>query len=102
MFEHKGKKYELVFNIGRLKLVEGQIKTSVAADIMATGGALSLASLEAYFGYCLKEAGNSDFVPREKAVEISESLMEEKGYIAVNNMVITKLTKDVPFLFRTA
>ena len=102
MFEHKGKKYELAFNIGRLKLVENQIKTSVVADIVATNGALSLSSLEAYFGYCLKEAGSNDFVPREKAVEIAEALMEEKGYMAVNNMVVTKLTKDVPFLFRTA
>ena len=102
MFEHKGKKYELVFNIGRIKLVENQTKTSVVADIVATNGALSLSSLEAYFGYCLKEAGSNDFVPRKKAVEIAEVLMEEKGYMAVNNMVVTKLTKDVPFLFHTA
>ena len=102
MFEHKGKKYELAFNTGRLKLVENQMKTSVMADIVATNGALSLSSLEAYFEYCLKEAGSNDFVPREKAVEIAEALMEEKGYIAVNNMVVTKLTKDMPFLFRTA
>ena len=102
MFEHKGKKYELAFNIGRLKLVENQIKTSVVADIVATNGALSLSSLEAYFGYCLKKAGSNDFVPREKAVEIAKALMEEKGYMAVNNMVVTKLTKDMPFLFRTA
>lgn len=102
MFEHKGKKYELVFNIGRIKLVENQMKTSVMADIVETNGTLSLSSLEAYFAYCLKEAGSNDFVPREKAVEIAEALMEEKGYIAVNNMVVTKLTKDMPFLFRTA
>ena len=38
----------------------------------------------------------------QKAVEIAEALIEEKGYMAVNNMVVTKLTKDVPFLFRTA
>lgn len=102
MFELNGKEYELKFNIERLKLVENFLKLPTVADIVQTNGALSLSAIEVYFGYCLKEVGNDSFVSRKDGAKIAEDLMKEKGYLAVNNMIIEKMAEDMPFLFQGA
>ena len=102
MFELNGKEYELKFNIERIKLVENFLKLPTVADIVKTNGALSLNAIEVYFGYCLKEVDSDSFVSRKEGAEIAESLMKEKGYLAVNNMIIEKMAEDMPFLFQGA
>lgn len=102
MFDLNGKEYELKFNIERLKLVENFLKLPTVADIVQTNGALSLNAIEVYFGYCLKEVGSDSFVSRKEGAKIAEDLMQEKGYLAVNNMIIEKMTEDMPFLFQGA
>lgn len=102
MFEYNGKEYELKFNIERIKLVENFLKLPTVADIVKTNGALSINAIEVYFGYCLKEVGSDTFVSRKEGAEIAEAAMKEKGYLAVNNMIIEKMAEDMPFLFQGA
>lgn len=102
MFEHNGKNYELKFNLGRLKLVENYLKMPTVADIVQTNGALSIGSIETYFGFCLKEVGSDIFVDRKTGVEIADAMIEKNGYLSVNNMIIEKMNQDMPFLFRSA
>lgn len=102
MFEYNGKEYELKFNIERIKLVENFLKLPTVADIAKTNGALSINAIEVYFGYCLKEVGSDTFVSRKEGAEIAEAMMKEKGYLAVNNMIIEKMAEDMPFLFQGA
>ena len=102
MFEFNGKEYELKFNIERIKLVENFLKLPTVADIIQTNGALSLNAIEVYFGYCLKELGSDTFVSRKEGAKIAQELMKEKGYLAVNNMIIEKMSVDMPFLFQSA
>lgn len=102
MFQFDGKEYELKFNIERLKLVENYLKLPTVADIVQTNGALSLTAIETYFGYCLKEVGSDTFLPRQKGQEIADKLMEKEGYLKVNNMLIEKMSRDMPFLFQDA
>lgn len=102
MFQFDGKEYELKFNIERMKLVENYLKLPTVADIVQTNGALSLTAIETYFGYCLKEAGSDTFLPRQKGQEIADKLMEREGYLKVNNMLIEKMSEDMPFLFQGA
>ena len=102
MIEVNGKNYELKFNLGRLKLVEKANGMPTVADIVRTNGALSISTLEAFFSYCLKEEGADVFLPAKKGAEIADALIETEGYMKVNNMVIEKLSEDIPFLFPTA
>lgn len=102
MFEFEGKNYELKFNLGRIKLVENYLKMPTVADIVQTNGALSINSIETYFGFCLKETESDSFVTRKEGTQIAEKLIEEKGYLAVNNMIIEKMAEDMPFLFQGA
>ena len=102
MIEYNGEVYELKFNLERIKLVENYLKIPTIADIAMTNGALSISSLETYFGFCLKKEGSDTFVSRKDGVAICDAILKEKGYLAVNNMVIEKMTQDVPFLFQGA
>lgn len=102
MFQFDGKEYELKFNIERLKLVENYLKLPTVADIVQTNGALSLTAIETYFGYCLKESGSDTFLPRREGQEIADKLIEKEGYLKVNNMLIEKMSEDMPFLFQGA
>lgn len=102
MFAYNGKEYELKFNMERLKLIESSIKTSMISVIVSTNGSLPVAEMEACFAYCLKEAGSDTFVPRKEAMKIAQELIEEKGYLGINNLIIEKLAQDMPFLFRAA
>ena len=102
MFEYKGKQYELKFNLKRIKLVENYSKMPTVADIVMTNGALSINAIETYFGFCLKEGGSDEFVSRKEGAEIAEALIESEGYLNVNNMLIQKMSEDMPFLFQGA
>ena len=59
MIEYNGEIYELKFNLERIKLVENYLKMPTIADIAMTNGALSISSLETYFGFCLKKEGSA-------------------------------------------
>lgn len=102
MIEYNGKQYELKFNLGRIKLIENYLKLPTVADIVSTNGALSIHSIETYFGFCLKELGSETFVQRKEGIAIADALIESEGYLKVNNMVITKMSEDMPFLFQGA
>lgn len=100
MFEYNGENYELKFNLERIELVENYLKMPTIADIVRTNGALSISSLKTYFGYCLKKEGSDVFESRKKGAEVFDHLIRNEGYLAVNNMVIEKMSQDIPFLFR--
>ena len=52
------------------------------------------------FFYGLKEDGADAFTAPNKAKEICDELIEEKGYVAVVRMIQKQLQADCPFLFR--
>lgn len=102
MFSYNGKEYELKFTLERIELVENYLKMPTVADIVQTNGAFSIGAIKTYFGYCLKEAGSDTFVPRKEGAQIAVDLMEKEGYLKVNNMLIEKMSQDLPFLFQGA
>lgn len=102
MFEYNGEQYELRFTLSRIELVENVIKGPVVASIVATNGALSISMLKTCFGFCAKKVGADEFVSRKEGAKMCEDLIETEGYIKINNMVIEKMAKDIPFLFQGA
>lgn len=102
MFEYNGKEYELKFNLERLKLIENAINASFVSKMTSTNGALPISDIETCFKYCLKETGSDVFVPAKEAISIAEKLLKTKGYLYVDNLIIEKMAKDIPFLFQSA
>lgn len=89
MFEHNGKNYVLKFNIGRLKMIENAAggKSSMSMMLADNSGLMSVTAIEAFFSYGLKEDGADAFTAPNKAKEICDELIEEKGYVAVVRMI---------------
>lgn len=102
MFEHNGKNYVLKFSIGRLKMIENAAggKSSMSMMLADNSGLMSITATEAFFSYGLKEDGADAFTAPNKAKEICDELIEEKGYVAVVRMIQKQLQADCPFLFR--
>lgn len=102
MFTYKEKDYELKFSLKQIELVENHCKKSLVADIVATNGALPISTIKVFFGFCLKDLSNDKFVAQKEGAEIAEEMIKTEGYLKVNNMIIQKMSEDVPFLFQGA
>lgn len=102
MFTFEDTNYELKLNIERLKLYEATRGSSAAAEIVQTKGALPLASIENYFAVALLNADTGLFVGRKEGVRIADALMEDVGYAAVLEMIMTAVNRDLGFLLRRA
>lgn len=100
MMELENKVYELKFNLERVKLVEGALKTSLMGEWVATKGMLPLQTLEMCFQICLKESGADVFVGQTRGVELFQTALDSKGYAAVALEVQESLQKTMPFLFQ--
>lgn len=68
-------------------------------ELYKNRGMLSISSLKAYIAYALKEEDGDTFVKPKEGMEMADKLIEESGYLAVNEAVVTAIQRDCPFLF---
>lgn len=99
MFEANGKKYELKFNLKRIEMIENAMGMPSMPELFKNRGMLSISSLKAYIAYALKEEDGDTFVKPKEGMEMADKLIEESGYLAVNEVVVTAIQRDCPFLF---
>lgn len=100
MFEFNGNKYELKYNLSRIKMIEQTTGKPIVSEIAENKGLLSAASLETYFSIGLKEYGSDVFYPTKKGIEIVDEMFETRGYSEVASLVFEALERDCPFLFQ--
>ena len=63
------------------------------------GGTFSIEELETIAAYGLREEGGN-FVNPKQGAKMAEKLIEENGYFAVYEVVVTASGRDCDFLFR--
>lgn len=99
MFEIDGKTYELKYNMATIEKVEVATGASLVATIRRTEGLLSIGTLKTYFGMALfNEEGNR--MGQKQGMDIAQALIEQEGYMSVNEAVIVAIDRDCPFLFQ--
>lgn len=99
MFEIDGKTYELKYNMATIEKIENTTGASLVATIRKTEGLLSIGMLKVYFGMALfNEEGNR--MGQKQGMDIAQALIEQQGYMAVNEVVIVAIDRDCPFLFQ--
>mgnify|MGYP006925862660 FL=1 len=99
MFEANGKRYELKYNIKRIEMIENAMGMPSMPELYKNRGMLSILSLKAYIAYALKEEDGDTFVKPKEGMEMADKLIEESGYLAVNEVVVKAIQRDCPFLF---
>lgn len=102
MFEMDGKTYVLKYNLKRVELIENTVGMPMMAEIATHKGMLGVTALKAYFAYGLKEEGTDVFIKPKEGMEIAEKMIESKGYISVNEIVLDAIQRDCPFFFQDA
>ena len=99
MFEIDGKMYELKYNIKTIEQIEAVTGDGIVSAIRKNDGILSVTNLKAYFGFALYNADGNRVSPQQ-GVEMAVSVMENEGFIKANQMVVTAIDRDCPFLFK--
>lgn len=100
MFEFNEKKFELKYNLSRIKMIEQTTGKPIVSEIAENKGLLSASSLETYFALGLKEQGADVFYPTKKGIELVDEMLETRGYSEVAGYVFEALERDCPFLFQ--
>lgn len=98
--EFEGTKYELKFNLERLKLIEDALGKPIISVYTEHKGAFSFREMETVFQLALKETGADTFCSNKRAKEIFNTVIQlENGYRDINNLIAVKLQENCPFLF---
>lgn len=100
MFNFQNKEYELRFNMKRIEMIEAVTNMPTMASLSQTKGMLKIVDLKAYFGYSVKENGSDIFMPPKEGMELAEQILQDKGYSALTELVLTALERDCPFFFQ--
>lgn len=99
MFEVDDKIYELKYNLRTIEQIEQATGKALVATLRENEGLLSLTNLKIYFGLALyNDLGNR--VGQKQGFEIAESLIENEGYMKINEAVVVAIDRDCPFLFQ--
>lgn len=100
MFKYKDVDYTFKFNTKKLKTIELSAKTSITGELNSNGGVLKIQTLEVMFSLSLIEESTNEVVKQGEALKMFEGLLEEHGFITINNMILGKLQDDMGFMFR--
>lgn len=93
--------YELKFNIQTLKTVERISDKSLMSEINTNNALLGLGYLEVLFSNALYKVDGGKVSPQQ-AMKIYEALLENKGYVFVNMLVVNQIMEDCGFFFQNA
>lgn len=99
MFEIKNNMYELKFNMKTIKQIESVTKENIVSVIQRSNGILSLTDLCTYVGFGLYNDIGARISPQQ-GLTLAEDWIEEAGFLAVNEEVLTSIDRDCPFLFK--
>ena len=102
-YSHHGiwvKRYELKFNLERLKLIEAAKKSSLMGEYYTTNGMFSIQTCELVFQFATKEAGSDTFIGQVDGSKLCEQALMQRGYATIALEIQNALTKDMPFLFQ--
>ncbi|KYG34909.1 hypothetical protein [Alkalihalobacillus trypoxylicola] len=102
MFKVENDVLDLRFNRQKMKTLESMYNISLMAELTKNRGMLSLHLMEGLFSVGLYNTSEEKTVKGQKALDIFESLIEENGYVNLNNIIIGKLEEDLAFLFHNA
>lgn len=91
--------YELKYNLKTLKIIEKVIGKSIMAEMSKSNGMLSIEDLKAAFSNALYKTEGGR-VPAEHSEKIFEAVLNAKGYVYVNMLIIVTIQEDCPFLFQ--
>lgn len=101
-FEVNGKTYEIRYTIAQIKLYEGLHEgRSIMATFAASGAIPSLQELIDLAACGLMVQGGG-FVGIKQAREMTENLLQENGYTALLEAVLTAIERDCGFFFKVA
>lgn len=101
VFEIKGRKYRIGYNLQRLQLAEQMAKSATMAILTANNGMLSLQELMIYFACGLCELGGK-YIKPQKGLEFAEKYLKKHGYVQMNVQVVEAIQRDCGFLFQTS
>ena len=99
MLEIDGKTYELKYTVGRIRMIEDTLGISLMSTMVNSKGMLTISQLCNFIAFGLKEAGK-DYIDFNEGMKIADKLLEEKGYVNLNVMVIEAVQRDCPFFFQ--
>lgn len=99
MLEINGKTYELKYTTGRVRMIEDTLGISLMATMVNSKGMLTISQLCNFIAFGLKEAGGG-YIDVNTGLKTADKLLEEKGYVNLNVMVIEAIEKDCPFFFQ--
>lgn len=99
MIQINGEHYELKYTIRTLEQIEAALGKGVMTTIRQAGAFLGMVELKTLFGFALFSEDGKKISPKQ-GMQICEDLMIEEGYNKVNELVITTMGKDLPFLFQ--
>lgn len=91
--------YELKYNLKTLKIIEKVIGKSLMAEMSKSNGMLSIEDLKAAFSNALYKTEGGK-VSAEHSEKIFEAMLNAKGYVYVNMLIIVTIQEDCPFLFQ--
>lgn len=100
MFEIQDKEYEIIYTLGRIEIIEKNLKDSVIHLMSAKEFTLSIAELKTFVGCAVKEVGSETYMSIRNGLEIAEKLIITNGYAKVMDYVIEALMRDCPFFFQ--
>lgn len=99
MIQINGEHYELKYTIRTLEQIEAALGKGVMTTIRQAGAFLGMVELKTFFGFALFSEDGKKISPKQ-GMQICEDLMIGEGYNKVNELVITTIDKDLPFLFQ--
>lgn len=99
IIHYAGKSFELKYNMKTLELIERSTKTSIMGAMVSYDGTLPLNLLRVLFSRAIYVLDGGRISP-EGGEKIFEALLNEKGYVFVNMLVIVKIQEDCPFFFQ--
>lgn len=92
--------YELKYNLKTLKIIEKVIGKSIMGELSRSDGMLSIDDLKVAFSNALYKTEGGR-VSAQHGEKIFEAVLQAKGYVYMNMLIIVTIQEDCPFLFQT-
>lgn len=92
-------KYELKFNLKALENIERAIGSSLMGELSKYNAMLPLTTLRVLFSHSLYQI-DAGKIAIEQASDLFDKLINEKGFIFVNMLVVNEIKIDCPFFFQ--
>ncbi|QBX17856.1 hypothetical protein [Streptococcus parauberis] len=95
---YNGNQYELKYNAKTVETAEAITGKSFMATVVNSKGMLSIGDLRQYFINALYAFEGGRVAPAQGAM-IFDELLNTKGFVYLNMLVISTIQRDCPFFF---